>query len=249
MVVIGVMIFGVLLVCLYTLLKVRKIHIMSYEVRDSARSDIDALYRQLEILLGLYIDLGLTKSLPGTRGWAASPDFLMELVKHTLREKPTTVVECSSGTSTLILARCMQINGGGKVYSLEHDPIYAEQTIAQLARHGLSEFAEVFVAPLEPMTASGESWKWYGHGILPESAPIDMLVIDGPPMATGPLARYPAGPVLFPRLSPKAAVFLDDAERDSEKSILARWKVEFPQLSFSTAFSEKGCAILRSGAL
>lgn len=246
---IGVMVFGVLLVCLYMLHKVRKIHIMSYEVRDSAQRDLGALYRQLEILVGLYVDLGLTKSLPGTRGWAASPDFLMELVKHTLREKPATVVECSSGTSTLILARCMQMNGGGKVYSLEHDPLYAEQTTAQLARHGLSEFAEVLVAPLESMTLGRESWLWYDHRALPDSRPIDMLVIDGPPTATGPQARYPAGPVLFPRLSGRGAVFLDDAERDSEKSILARWKTEFPQLAQASAFAEKGCAILRGAAI
>lgn len=247
MIIIGVMVFGVLLVSLYTLSKVRKIHILSHDAKDSAQRDVTALYHQLEILVGLYVDLGLKKSLPSTRGWAASPDFLMELVKHTLREKPATVVECSSGTSTLILARCMQMNGGGKVYSLEHDPVYAHQTTAQLARHGLSEFAEVLVAPLEAMMVSGESWRWYRHQVLPDSAQIDMLVIDGPPMAIGPQARYPAGPVLFPRLSHNATVFLDDADRDCEKSILARWKAEFPHLSHGSAFAEKGCAILRGG--
>jgi hypothetical protein len=244
MIFIGVMVLGILLVCLYTLSKVRKIHILQYSLRDDSEWNINALYCQLEVLLGLYVDLGLTKSLPGTRSWAASPDFLMELVRHTLRQKPTTVVECSSGTSTVVLARCLQMNGGGKVYSLEHDPIYAQQTAAHLARHGLSEFAEVIVAPLEPMTVRGESWLWYGHSTLPESVPIDMLVIDGPPTATGPLARYPAGPALFSRLAEDATVFLDDAKRDSEISILERWKTEFPQLTHYSKYCEKGCAVL-----
>ncbi|MFL6709594.1 MAG: class I SAM-dependent methyltransferase [Massilia sp.] len=248
MTLIGALLFVTLMVCLYTLHKVRKIHLMSHSLHDSSERNTNDLYHQLEILIGLYVDLGLTKSLSGTRGWAASPDFLMELVKYARREKPTTVVECSSGTSTLVLARCMQLNGGGKVYSLEHDPVYAQQTTLNLARHGLSEFAEVILAPLESLTASGESWSWYEHKLLPDTGPIDMLVIDGPPTATGPLARYPAGPALFPRLSGHASVFLDDAARPSEQSILARWKTEFPQLLFSSAFCEKGCAILRRSA-
>jgi hypothetical protein len=244
--IIGMMVFCVLLVCLYTLWKVRKVHLLLYSLRDSSERDIGALYHQLEILLGLYVDLRLAKSLPGTRGWAASPDFLMELVSHTLREKPTIVVECSSGTSTVVLARCMQINGKGKVYSLEHDPIFAEQTKAQLVRHGLSEFAEVLVAPLESVKLGDEAWLWYAYQALPVSAPIDMLVIDGPPDTTGPIARYPAGPALFPRLALNAAVFLDDAKRDSEISILQRWSREFPHLIHGMAYCEKGCAVLRS---
>lgn len=243
----NVMLFLLVLICLYTLLKLRNVHLMLYSVRDQSQQDIGALYHQLEQLLGLYVDLGLTKSLPGTREWAASPDFLMELVRHALREKPATVFECSSGTSTVVLARCMQMNGAGKVYSLEHDPVYAQQTNAQLARHGLSDFAEVLIAPLQEMVVGADSWRWYSTEHLTEIAQINMLVIDGPPAATGPLARYPAGPALFPRLARGAAVFLDDAQREGEKLILERWKREFPDLSQSSAYCEKGCAVLRNG--
>ena len=55
-----------------------------------------------------------------------------------------------------------------------------------------------------------------------------MLVIDGPPQAAGTQARYPAGPLLFPRLAPGAAVYLDDAARSDEQAILRRWRSEFP---------------------
>ena len=140
----------VLLSCLYTLHKVRSIHLLLYSTKDQLLLETTNAYRQTECMQGLYLDLGLTKSLPSTRGWAASPDFLAELVKYALAEKPATVVECSSGTSTIVLARCMQINGSGKVYSLEHDPIYSKKTRDQLARHGLSAFAEVIDAPPEP---------------------------------------------------------------------------------------------------
>jgi hypothetical protein len=240
------MILALLTVSLYSLRKLRNMHILLYSMKDQTQRDVSLLYHQLEALIGLYVDLGLTKSLPGTRDWAASPDFLMELVRHALSAKPKTVVECSSGTSTLVLARCMQINGGGKVYSLEHDPIYAQQTRVQLERHGLSEFAEVRAAPITTMQFSGDSWSWYDVADLPDQLNIDLLVIDGPPSVTGPLARYPAGPVLFPRLSERAAVFLDDASREDEKAILLRWSKEFPHLIQSMKYCEKGCAVLRN---
>lgn len=239
-------IFCLLAVCLYSLNKLRNVHLLLYSMKDQMLQDTGALYHQLETLLGLYVDLGLTKSLPSTRDWAASPDFLMELVSHALHKKPATIVECSSGTSTVVLARCMQINGRGKVYSLEHDPIYAQQTRAQLARHGLSEFAEVLVAPLQPMNSGAEKWSWYEFAVLPETLSIDMLVIDGPPKTTGALARYPAGPALFPRLAQDAAVFLDDANRDDETAIMKRWKQEFPHMTQSMKYCEKGCAVLHN---
>lgn len=229
----------------YVLHKVRSVHLLLHQLRDTSRNDTVALFRQLEALIGLYLDLGLTKSLPATRGWAASPDFLAQLARHALEEKPHTVVECSSGVSTLVLARCMQMNGAGKVYSLEHDAQYAGQTRAQLARHGLSEFAEVLEAPLRALPIGALSWQWYTLDALPRATPIDMLVIDGPPRSVGALARYPAGPTLFQRLAPHAAVFLDDAGRADELAILARWKSEFPALVQSTRECEKGCAVLR----
>lgn len=242
----------VLMVCLLgvglaTFYKLRKVHLMLYAMQTQAQQDMNAHYRQQELLHGLYVDLGLTKSLPGTRDWAASPDFLTELMRHALSAKPRTVVECSSGTSTLVLARCMQMNGGGKVYSLEHDPVYAQQTRDHLARHGLTEFAEVIDAPLQATPVDGAEWTWYATGGLPAALQIDMIAIDGPPKTTGPLARYPAGPMLFPKLAQRAAVFLDDADRPDETAILQRWAQEFPALAQSKRFCEKGCAVLASG--
>ncbi|WP_295991383.1 class I SAM-dependent methyltransferase [Rugamonas sp.] len=232
-------------VALYLAHKVRRVHLMMYDLGNNIVQENAGLYRQIEALRGLELELDLKKSLPALRGWAASPDFLLEIVRHALDEKPRTVVECSSGTSTLVLARCMQLNGGGKVYSLEHDPAYARQTRENLVRMGLSDYAEVLDAPLRPLELDGARWSWYQHGVLPAGLPIDLLVIDGPPMNTGSLARYPAGPALFGQLSASGAVFLDDAARAEETAILARWKLEFPQLEQGSRYCEKGCAVLR----
>ncbi|MDC8756858.1 class I SAM-dependent methyltransferase [Janthinobacterium fluminis] len=238
------LIFALALLCLYTLHKVRLIHLLAHELKDQAQQSPANLFRQLEALQGLYVDLRLERSLPGTRGWAASPDFLEELVRHAFAARPRVVVECSSGTSTLVLARCMQLNGRGKVYSLEHDAQYAEQTRQQLQLHGLAEWAVVLEAPLREHALGNDNWPWYVADFLPEEAAIDMLVIDGPPLATRVLARYPAGPLLFRRMAADGTVFLDDAGRPDEQAILRRWKSEFPMFEQTSRPCEKGCAVL-----
>jgi predicted O-methyltransferase YrrM len=237
---------GVLvLLCAYVLHKVRNMHLLVHAMKDDSRQEHATLFRQLEALQGLYVSLGLRRALPLTRGWAASPDFLQELAAHALDERPGCVVECSSGTSTLVLARCMQINGAGKVFSLEHDPAYARRTRRQLELHGLAAWATVIDAPLLAQAFSGRTHTWYDvRGLAPELA-IDMIVIDGPPQDTGPDARYPAGPALFPRLAPGAAVFLDDAARPGERAALQRWSAEFPDLDILSLPCEKGAAVLR----
>lgn len=237
-----------LVLVMYNLYKLRKAHLLMFDVRDQSRLDNANLFRQLEGLQGLYAELDLKASLPPTRGWAASPDFLLEVARHARAAKPAWVVECSSGTSTLVLARCLQLNGAGKVLSLEHSPQYAEQTRQQLRQHGLHDWALVLDAPLLPHALAGESWPWYDISKLPVDVQIDMLVIDGPPQDTRTQARYPAGPLLFPRLAPHGAVFLDDAARSDELAILQRWQQEFPALRHSSRPCEKGCAVLINAA-
>lgn len=236
-----------LLLILYSLHKLRQAHLLLFDLRDQSRQDHASLFRQLEALQGLYAELDLKTSLPPTRGWAASPDFLLELARHARTARPQTVLECSSGASTLVLARCLQLNGSGKVLSLEHDPYYAGQTRTQLQHHGLQDWAEVLDAPLLPQGLHGADWPWYDLSRLPAALSIDLLVIDGPPQATRALARYPAGPLLFSRLAPGAHVFLDDAARDDEVAILQRWQQEFPALQQSGRACEKGCAVLVNG--
>lgn len=234
----------IFLLLLATLYKLRRAHLLLYDMRDQTRTDTANLFRQLEALQGLYAELDLKISLPPTRGWAASPDFLLQLARHARAARPLTVVECSSGASTLVLARCMQLYGGGKVLSLEHDPHYAALTREHLRQHGLEGWACVVDAPLIPQPIAGESWPWYDLSGLPAGLGIDMLVIDGPPQATRTQARYPAGALLFPHLNPGAAVFLDDASRREEQAIVQRWRQEFPALQHELRVCEKGCVVL-----
>src|SRR3712207_1794767 len=86
--------------------------------REGWQKAVGDSFRQPEALFGLYLELGFRKSLPPTRGWAASPDILLQLTQHARETHPNVVVECGSGASTVVLARCAELNGGGHVYSL-----------------------------------------------------------------------------------------------------------------------------------
>lgn len=201
------------------------------------------LFAQLQALAALERRLALSKALPPMRGWAGSPDFLLNLAEELLEEHPQTVLECSSGVSTVVTARCMQLNGRGHVYSLEHDAKYAEKTRLLLRQHGLSDWATVLHAPLSSDVGS----PWYSLSALPRDLPpVQVLVVDGPPADVAPLARYPALPKLMPLLDRTFTVFMDDADREAEMEIVTKWLQEFPELLQTRVPCEKGLAVLRT---
>lgn len=234
---------GVAALCLH---KVRKIHLATYTLLPSSeqtRQETLALFAQFQAYDSLMRLLDFPEPLPPLRGWAASPGFLYTIARHTRRQQPLTLLECSSGSSTLTLARCCQLNGQGHVYSLEHDAYYAQQTRLELERQGLSTWATVVDAPL--VTRSDVPQPWYDTAGLPATlkGKVDMLVIDGPPASTAPQARYPAVPVLRELLSPAAVIFLDDAARPDEKEAVRRWREAYG-LKESNISCEKGCTVL-----
>jgi len=239
------LVVGLLLVLMgaATFLKVWRIRESLFRVEDRL-SPLEQTFRQIETLQALYVDLHLDRSLPPTRGWAASPDFLAVLARHVLATRPSVIVECGSGVSTIVLARCCELNKAGHVYSLEHHAGYGETTRAELTRHELSHRADVLDAPLVPHEFAGARWSWYALSGLPDLE-LDMLVVDGPTGHTGTLARYPAGPVLLPHLRVGGVAFLDDGHEEHVKQAAARWCREIPGLSTQRVDCEKGCLIVR----
>lgn len=231
--------------------KVRRIDVAMWGLRDSVLSTVsqsgtavaDNLYRQLESLHALNALLALALPLPPLRGWAGSPDFLLALARVVLLRRPATIVECSSGASTVVVARCCQLLGAGHVYSLENSGEYAAKTRRMLVEQGLESWATVIEAPLVEHELSGERFPWYElDGLAPER--IDLLVVDGPPAALKSLARYPAGPLLLPRLTAEGVVMLDDADRPDEQEIVKRWCAANPDLVAESQPAEKGLVVL-----
>ena len=79
-------------------------------------------FTQLEAMMELIAVLAPKHPLPPTRGWAASPDMLREILVHVLSERPGLVVEASSGTSTLVIAYALERQGNGRVNGHARNP-------------------------------------------------------------------------------------------------------------------------------
>lgn len=238
-----------LMLSVWLLHKVRRIHLASYRIEhelSEMRTELFALYPQWQALQALERRLALDRALPPLRGWAGSPDFLLAITEELDRLQAQCVLECSSGTSTLVIARCLQQQGQGHVYSLEHEPAFAQQTRQLLQVHGLGSWATVVDAPL--LSSASGNQPWYSLAGLPaELPPVALLVIDGPPGTGAPLARLPALQMLADRLAPAAVVLLDDADRPDEQEIVSRWLQSHPEFALKRLRAEKGLARLARG--
>lgn len=103
-------------------------NILDSKIKDSQLR----LYRQVEALAVLNASIRAAVPLPSLRGWAASPDFLLELARIVLARSPSTIVECICGSSTVVAARACQLLGSSHVYSLEHESRFANETSGRL---------------------------------------------------------------------------------------------------------------------
>jgi hypothetical protein len=234
----------------WTLHKIRRVHLMLFEVAENARQarfESSSVYRQVESLDALQRLLDLPEALPPLRGWAGSPDFLLALARHVMASRPRVVFECSSGSSTLVLARCLQLLGeGGRVVSLEHETSYAAATRALLARHRVDAHATILEAPLQPVAAlRGHAAPWYSTSTSTQwPRDIEMVVVDGPPGQVDARNRFPALPVLHAYLARSCSVFVDDANRADERSAVDQWQALYPEFEVEDLDCEKGAVRL-----
>jgi predicted O-methyltransferase YrrM len=171
--------------------------------------------------------------IPFSKGWVASPEFLSELYRHIRTMKPRFVLDLGSGLSTLIAGYAVKANGVGKVMSWDHLEEFAEETRARVSLHGLSDVVDIHHKPLVPVEISGEEFLWFDEKPV-LGAPIDLLVVDGPPANTGKNARYPAIPLLKNQMSSSATIFFDDVGREDERESLERWMTQLENISSET---------------
>lgn len=213
--------------------------------QEIVRTTCDNALRQMEALLAIYSAIQPAFPLPHTRGWAASPDLLKKIMETIFLEKPQLVVELGGGASSIIIAYCLKQIGAGRLVTLDHDHKYAELCRRQIAAHGLDDIATIILAPLKKRDINGQTWLWYDCDGMQIDKPIDLLVVDGPPVATQSMARYPALPLLLPKLSPSVTIIMDDGVRDDEKQVIERWKEEIEGLTCTYYNLEKGAFLIK----
>ena len=222
---------------------------------QNERRHSERLFLQSEALTSLLAYLQPVAPFPPTRGWAASPDFLMLEVDAILEVarrdglEGLHVVEASSGVSTITAAYTLKRLGAdpasAKVTSFEHDASYAQKTRELIERHDLVDFATVVHAPLVDHQIDGDGFQWYDPAAIADLDPISVLVVDGPPGRLGPIARYPALAKFIHRMRAGAIVLADDADRPGETAMIRRWQADYPEATCESIDTEKGAARLR----
>lgn len=155
----------------------------------------------------------------GNEGWSADEDYLARVLTEAATAKGA-IVECGSGLSTLLLASVAR-NTGSHIHSLEHNALWRARVMTTLAQHGLTEYSTVHYTPLRNY---GE-FDWY---TVPASLPrgISLVICDGPPSTTEG-GRHGVLPMLRPLMASTCTLLMDDANRDSEMDIMARWEREY----------------------
>uniref|UniRef100_B8HUV9 Class I SAM-dependent methyltransferase n=1 Tax=Cyanothece sp. (strain PCC 7425 / ATCC 29141) TaxID=395961 RepID=B8HUV9_CYAP4 len=159
------------------------------------------------MLSGLKFDTFLGYSI--TRPTAA---YLVDLCQH---ERVNQVWELGSGISTLIFNRLVKAGTIAQVTAVEHDRDYWQQTERALVQEGKSSRTQLLHRPLVN--------HWYDLNPRDIEAPIDLLLIDGPPGKVCPKSRQPALNFFYNYLAAGAYILLDDYYRQEEKEILQFW--------------------------
>lgn len=197
--------------------------------RQHSTKSIRDSTRQVESLVHIYQRYPEVKlPMPNTGGFAIDSQALGHLLSIVEARKPQRILELGSGTSTIWLGYLCQ-NFGGKLITLDHLEHYLKLTRTAVERHELTNVIDTRLAPLEQIDINGTAFDWYSLSSMADLTDIDMLLVDGPPAATGPQARYPSLPKLIDRLAPSATVILDDAHRDDEAAIVESWLAAYPE--------------------
>lgn len=178
--------------------------------------------------------------LPARTSWSIKPDLCNLLFETVSSERPALIVEAGSGLSTLVMAMALkQGKIAGKILSLEASREYAEATVALLRRHGVSDYAQVIHAPLEDCLVGGETLAWYSLNRVCFPVPVDLVFVDGP-VTRSWKSRYPALPLLLPKLRDGASFVLDDGSRKEERLMIDHWRKLYPTLAFEFLPLQKG---------
>lgn len=165
-------------------------------------------------------------ALPNLGSWKADTRLLHIIVDRVEATRPAEVVELGTGASSLVIARALQLHGGGRLTSFDQHADFVAATKHWLHRHALD--ADIHAVAMRP---APDPWPGYWYDLRDLPTAIDLLVIDGPPWSVHPFVRG-AAETLFHRIVPGGMVLLDDGARPGERIVMRRWQRTWPDFDF-----------------
>lgn len=237
----------------------------SSEVEKTIKFEMAKAMRQSEAFIGIQSYLIHGQLTPSLHGWPVSPDFGHYLLQTLETQRYDLIIEFGSGTSTILMASVLK-NQQKKIdrsenqtllITFEHLKKYLELTKEALKSFGLTDSTTLVLAELEQKIdeSDGQVYDYYQcENTLMTAANTRnvqriLVVVDGPPAATGKHARYPSVPLIL-KYFPLAEldVLLDDFDRQDEKEIVSKWtkllKLNSRKFQHKTLDFEKGASHL-----
>lgn len=222
------------------LIRVRKF------IDSSLKKEVSNAAKQIEAFIGVqsYLSTGQLVGLSTERhSWPISPDFAHYLIELIETHPYDLIIEFGSGVSTVIIGKVLAARQqrasdttATAFLSFDHLEHYHDQTLLNLRQAGVEAFVELHLAPLQPYAAAnGNTYPYYScqpaltawQQQHPHSHLRILVIVDGPPAATGRHARYPALPVVLSHFADAHIdLLLDDYIRDDEKEIAQLWQSE-----------------------
>jgi hypothetical protein len=155
--------------------------------------------------------------------WSMGSEDYRTLLRYLDTNMSGLIVELGSGESTFQFAEDF---AHATIVALENEPGIREQNDAILRYRG-HKTASVVFAPVRIQHWGLAVFSTYDFGSLLGSAPIDLLVVDGPVERLFPMGREAALYFLFNKLAVGGVIALDDYHRRSAKVAVANWLAMF----------------------
>ena len=198
-------------------------------------------------------------------GWPISPDIAVRIVTMLSTAQYDGVLEFGSGTSTALIGRIIKRLIKDNVYekpipffSFDHNEKYYARTKELLKAHDVLEFVTLNHCELVKEKFNDSEFLYYDcrrvinsfGKLFSKSKPKFLVLVDGPPGATNPHARYPAFPIILQEINRNAFEFdflVDDYNRREEKEVVEKWNRDAELAGLSSenevVTSEKGFSI------
>ena len=170
------------------------------------------------------VDLSWIVPPPTADGWTLAPDALRFITKVVEVLAPRHILELGSGLSTRVLSRAAgSLSPPCVISSVDHDPQYNWETSAGAAEpHGAK--VRFHLAPLVVREFGGKLVGAYMIDAkkLASERPVDLVVIDGPPVNLG--GREGTLYQVMDFAHEGTLVLLDDSKRPEEKAAIKAWQ-------------------------
>jgi predicted O-methyltransferase YrrM len=205
------------------------------------KTDIESIYFQLAAFMEIREVVGPQVPVRPFGGSAIYPDALLVILQDIFSRKAPKVVEFGAGESTVAIAATLKRSGQGCLLTFEHDPAFARRLSERLERLGLSDWVNLRVLPMREYKSFAEFPTFASYDLCGVDESFDVAVVDGPIVYQfGDGTRIVPVSWCVDRLQEGRVVYLDDAHRSAEKTVIAAIKKSRPDVAVELSDTQEG---------